>query len=558
MRSIAGGLCALKKRALTPRVLKKRASKDWAFLPAISAAALAVAGLALAAPAAAQGSARADGPVEVRLDPSRPGPVIDRHVFGQFADHLGTGIYDGVWVGRDSPIPNVRGIRSDVVAALKALKVPNVRWPGGCFADEYHWRDGIGPADKRRVQINSNWGGVPEPNSFGTHEFMDFAEQIGADAYISVNIGSGTAAEAAAWIEYMTAEKDTTLARERAANGHPAPWKVPILGLGNENWGCGGAMSATHYVEEMKRFAAFTRNYNPAQREGAARMKRIAVGWDSDKLDYTEEVMKAWKDRVYSWDIEGVSLHKYTTGGWPPHLPSTGFGHDQYAEAIADTLTMDSLIAKQSAIMDKYDPEKKLLIAVDEWGAWLEPAPGSNPGFLQQQNSMRDAIIAALNVNIFARHAERVKIANIAQMVNVLQAMILTDGGKMVLTPTYHAFRMYVPFQDARVVPVAFDAGQYVNGKHRLPRVDAMAAKATDGTLWLSLVNVDPARPATFRLPGFASASGEVLGAPKVDSVNTFAAPATVAPRAVSARAKGGVLSIELPPHSVSVVKVMP
>ncbi|HQS95868.1 MAG: alpha-N-arabinofuranosidase [Novosphingobium sp. 17-62-19] len=498
-----------------------------------------------------------DAAVEVKIDAAQTGPVIDRHIFGQFAEHLGSGIYGGLWVGKDSPIPNVRGIRSDVVGALKALKVPNVRWPGGCFADEYHWRDGIGPADKRRVQINTNWGGVPESNAFGTHEFMDFAEMIGADAYISVNIGSGTAAEASAWIEYMTAETGaTTLAKERAANGHPNPWKVPILGLGNENWGCGGAMSATHYVEEMKRFANFTRNFNPAQREGAARMKRIAVGWDSDKLDYTEEVMKAWKDHVYSWDIEGVSLHKYTTGGWPPHLPATGFGNEEYAIAIADTLTMDSLITRQSATMDKYDPEKKLMIAVDEWGAWLAPTPGSNPGFLQQQNSMRDGVLTALNVNIFARHADRVKIANIAQMINVLQAMILTDGSKMVLTPTYHVFRMYVPFQDAQTTPVTFDAGKYVNGKHTLPSVDAMAAKDKAGQVWVSLVNVDPEAGTSVTIPGFRTASGEVLTAPKADSVNTFAAPSVVSPKAIAGKASGKGVTITLPPHSVAVVKV--
>ncbi len=497
-----------------------------------------------------------DAAVEVAIDTAKTGPVIDKHIFGQFAEHLGTGIYGGLWVGKDSPIPNVRGIRTDVVTALKALKVPNVRWPGGCFADEYHWRDGIGPADKRRVQINTNWGGVPEPNTFGTHEFMDFAEMIGADAYVSVNIGSGTAAEASAWIEYMTAEKDTTLAKERAANGHPAPWKVPILGLGNENWGCGGAMSATHYVEEMKRFSNFVRNFNPAQREGAARMKRIAVGWDSGTLDYTEEVMKAWKDHVYSWDIEGVSLHKYTTGGWPPHLPSTNFGNAEYAGSIADTLVMDDLIVKQKAIMDKYDPDKKLMIAVDEWGAWLQPTPGSNPGFLQQQNSMRDGIITALNVNIFARHADRVKIANIAQMINVLQAMILTDGSKMVLTPTYHVFKMYVPFQDAQFTPVTFDAGKYVNGKHTLPRVDAMAAKDKAGQTWVSLVNVDPDAGTSVTIPGFRNASGEVLTAPKVDSVNTFDAPSVVVPKAVSFKGNAKGLTVTLPPRAVMVLKV--
>ncbi|MBC2667580.1 alpha-N-arabinofuranosidase [Novosphingobium piscinae] len=496
-------------------------------------------------------------PIELAIAADPTGPVIDRHIFGQFAEHLGTGIYGGVWVGRDSPIPNVRGIRTDVVTALRALKVPNVRWPGGCFADEYHWRDGIGPADRRRIQINGNWGGVPEPNAFGTHEFMDFAEQIGAEAFISVNIGSGTAAEAAQWLEYMTAEQDTTLARERAANGRAAPWKVPILGLGNENWGCGGSMSAGHYVEEMKRFASFIRNFHPAQRE-TGRMKRIAVGWDSDRLDYTEEVMKAWQSRVYSWDIEGVSLHKYTTGGWPPRLPATGFGHDEYAIALTDALTMETLLARQSAIMDRYDPGKKLAIAVDEWGVWLAPNPGSNPGFLQQQNSLRDGIVAALNLNIFARHADRVKIANVAQMINVLQAMILTDGGRMVLTPTYHVFRMYVPFQDAQLMPVRFAAGRYGEGAHALPRIDAMAARDKSGQVWLAVVNIDPEAGTSLTVPGYRTAAGEVLTAPRVDSINSFAMPAAVAPRPLRAGGSGPTLTLVVPARSVAVVKLSP
>jgi alpha-N-arabinofuranosidase len=501
----------------------------------------------LATPAAAEPTAITIG--------TKTGPVIDRDIFGQFAEHLGTGIYGGVWVGPDSPIPNVRGIRSDVVAALRAIRVPNVRWPGGCFADEYHWRKGIGPAALRPSTLNASWGGVIEPNSFGTHEFMDFADQIGAEIFLSVNIGSGTAEEAADWLEYMTADKPTTLAKERAANGRAAPWNVKYLGLGNENWGCGGAMSNDHYVEEMKRFSHYTRNLNPAQ-TGDSAMKRVAVGWDSGNSDYTESVMKAWSTKVWSWDIEGISLHNYTVGGgWPPKRPSTGFGEDDYALMLSETLRMETLIAKQTAIMDRYDPGKKLFLAVDEWGAWLAPAPGSNPGFLQQQNSLRDAVLAALNINIFMRHADRVKITNIAQMVNVLQAMILTDGPKMVLTPTYYVYRLYLPFQDATAIPVSFDAGTYTNDTITMPRLDAFAARAKDGTLWLTVTNVDPNQPAEIALTG-RSAKGEVLTAPKVDSVNSFDAPNAVIPRPIEARGSGGKLVLTLPAKSVAVVAI--
>ncbi|MFA5965958.1 MAG: alpha-L-arabinofuranosidase C-terminal domain-containing protein [Sphingomonas sp.] len=513
--------------------------------------------LAVALPSAR--AQTAEPPLVVTIAPDTPGPTIDRDIFGQFAEHLGTGIYGGVWVGRDSPIPNVRGIRSDVVAALRAIHVPNVRWPGGCFADEYHWRKGIGPADKRPATLNAGWGGVIEPNAFGTHEYMDFLDQIGAEAYLSVNLGSGTAEEAADWLEYITADQPTALARERAANGHAAPWRIKYLGLGNENWGCGGAMSTEHYVEEMKRFSHYARNLDTAQ-TGANAMRRIAVGSDGGKLDYTEAVMKAWADKVYSWDIEGVSLHNYTVGGWPPHLPSTGFGEDDYAALLDETLKMDALIGKQSAIMDRYDPAKKLALVVDEWGAWLAPTPGSNPGFLQQQNSLRDALLAALNLDIFMRHADRVRMTNIAQMANVLQAMVLTDGPHMVLTPTYHVYRLYVPFQDAVRVPVSFAAGTYRHGAITLPRLDAVAARDPSGKLWLALTNIDPVRPLTIA-PTIAgkrirAMAGQVLTAASVASVNTVAAPDAVTPKPIAARSVGGTLTLVLPPKSVSVVEV--
>ena len=498
-------------------------------------------------------------PIEVQAD--RTGPRIDRDIFGQFAEHLGSGIYGGIWVGPDSQIPNVRGIRSDVVQALRAIHVPNVRWPGGCFGDNYHWRNGIGPRMQRPATLNPDWGGVIEPNSFGTAEYFDFLDQIGADAFISENIGSGTVQEAADWFEYMTSDKPTTLARERAANGHPAPYKVKILGLGNESWGCGGAMSADHYVEEMKRFARYTRNYNPAQQSGDETMKRIAVGWDSGNSDYTEAVMKAWKDKVWSWDIDGVSLHGYTIpNSWEKKGPSAGFGEAEYAKGIKATLQMKDWVAKQSAIMDKYDPDKKLGLYVDEWGIWTDPNPGSNPGFLQQQNTLRDAIIAALNLNIFMRNADRIRGANIAQMVNVLQAMILTDGPKMVLTPTYLVYRMYVPFHDSTAVPVRFDAGTYVFGDIHLPQVDAAAARATDGKLWLALVNIDPNEStritASFDGLRAKSAVGQVLTASTVDAHNTFDRPNQVAPRPFKGRRSGSELTFELPPKSVAVVEV--
>jgi alpha-N-arabinofuranosidase len=498
--------------------------------------------------------------VELSVDLSNPGAKIDRNIFGQFAEHLGHGISDGIWVGPDSTIPNTRGIRNDVVTALKAIRVPNVRWPGGCFADEYHWRNGIG--NPRTVTLNPNWGGVIESNSFGTHEFMDFLDQIGAEAYVSVNVGSGTPREAAEWLEYLTTAQPTTLAKERAANGHAGPYKIAFLGIANESWDCGGNMTPDYYLSQMKIYSRFVRNFNPAQQD-KQQMLKIAVGPGGAEprwTEWTETIMKAYQQHTWSWDMNGLSMHSYTVGKWPPAFASENFGETEYSQFLKLTLAMDDLINKHSAIMDKYDPEKKVALVVDEWGAWYAPLPSSNPGFLVQQNSLRDAILAALNLNIFARHADRVRMANIAQMINVLQAMILTDREKMVLTPTYYVFKMYTPFQDSTFVPIAFDAGRYTHGDITLPRVDAIAAKDTAGKLWIAITNLDPNQrvdvEATLSGITAKSAAGETLTAPKVDSINTFDSPKTVVPKPVSAKVQGGKLALKLEPKSVTVISV--
>jgi alpha-N-arabinofuranosidase len=497
--------------------------------------------------------------IQVSLNTAKAGPKIDRNIFGQFAEHLGYGVYEGIWVGPDSKIPNTRGIRNDVVAALKALKVPNVRWPGGCFADEYHWRKGIGT---RVVTLNANWGGVVEPNTFGTHEFMDFIDQIGSEAYLSVNVGTGTPQEAAEWLEYLTTSQPTALAKQRAANGHPAPYKIPMLGIGNESWDCGGNMTPEYYLRQLTIYSRFVRNFNPAQ-QFKDQMQKIAVGpggGEARWTEWTDTIMKAWEKRQWSWDMQGLSIHNYTVVNWDKKFASVGFGEKEYSQILKETLKMEELVTKHSAIMDKYDRDKKIALIVDEWGSWYAPLAGSNPGFLVQQNSIRDAILAALNLNIFARHGDRVRGANIAQMINVLQAMIMTDKEKMVLTPTYHVFKMYLPFQDARYIPVNFDAGTYTNGDISLPRVDAIAAKDSSGKLWLELTNIDPNNAVEIEanLTGISanSATGETLTAPKVDSVNTFDAPNAVTPRPISARVQGGKLTIKLDPRSVTVVSI--
>ena len=487
--------------------------------------------------------------------------VLDPNVFGQFAEHLGTGIYSGVWVGKDSKIPNTRGIRNDVVGALKELKIPNVRWPGGCFADDYHWRHGIGPQETRPTRVNFLWGRALEPNSFGTHEFMDFIEQIGSNAYISGNMGSGSPQEMQDWLEYMTSDQQTSLAMERKKNGREMPFKVKFFGVGNETWGCGGSMTAEFHAHQYRNFATYARNFDLEQQKGDTKMLRIASGANADDYNWTEALMKIKKDIIFSWGMDGISLHYYSGyNQWPPHYSATEFGEDEYAHVIKSGYKMDTLIKNHSAIMDKYDAEKTVALVVDEWGAWYKPTEGTEPGFLQQQNSARDAVLAAVHFHIFSRHADRVRMANVAQMTNVLQAMILTKDEKMVLTPTYHAFKMYVPFQGGTILPVNYDSGEYKFKDVSLPKLDISAVKGLDGKIYIGLINIDHNSPQTIDIAtlGLAatSYSGESLSTSRADAINTFEKPIEVMPKPISGTKQRGALKIELPPHSVSVIKL--
>jgi len=519
----------------------------------VIAAVLAMGALALpAAPAAAQDAVAPAGTATVTgtLDAGRPGPVIDRHIFSQFAEHLGYGIYGGIWVGPDSRIPNTRGYRNDVIAALKDLKVPLVRWPGGCFADEYHWREGIGPRKSRPVKVNTNWGGVTETNAFGTHEFMDFAELIGADAYVSGNVGNGSPQEMAEWVEYMTAPNGT-LAELRARNGRKTPWKLPYFGLGNELWGCGGEMRPQYAADLTRRYGQFVKV------PGGTRVMKIASGANGDDYNWTEVMMREAGRR-----IDGVGVHYYTVPhSWEKKGSALQFDETDYAATLAKTLKMEELVTRHSAVMDKYDPAKRVNLAVDEWGTWYDVEPGSNPGFLYQQNTLRDAMVAALNINIFARHADRVRMTNIAQMVNVLQAMILTREGQMVLTPTYHVFHMYRGFQDATVLPIEVKSPWYNKDQWVVPSVSAIAARGTDGVVRVAMTNVDPNRAASVQVAvsGLtpAGVTGQVLTAPTIQSHNDFGSGEVVKPAAFTgASVAGGTLSATLPAKSVVVLEL--
>jgi alpha-N-arabinofuranosidase len=497
---------------------------------------------ALAKPLAATATLKAD----------QPGPEISRYVYGQFSEHLGGGIYDGVWVGENSPIPNVRGIRTDVVEALKAIKTPVVRWPGGCFADEYHWRDGVGPRGKRPVRKNNWWGDAPETNAFGTHEFMDFAEQLGADAYVSVNVGSATPTEMREWIEYMTSPGQDTLAQERRANGRDKPWKVALWGIGNESWGCGGNMTPEYYANEYRRFSAF---YHKSDSNPGL---RVASGSNADDTNWTEVVMKNAAPQ-----FDALSLHYYTlpTGNWKTKGAALGFTQQEWADTFVQTLKMDDFVTRHAAIMDKHDPQKRVGLYIDEWGTWYDVEKGTNPGFLYQQNSLRDAVLAAVNFNIFHHHADRVRMTAIAQTVNVLQAMILTDGAKIALTPTYYAYKMYVPFQDSTSIPLDLTAPNFTQGDKTLPSINASAARAKDGKIYVGVANMDPQDSVDLEIDLGAlkakAVSGQVLTADKMDAHNIPGQPAAIAPATYNGgQIKGGKLKLDIPAKSVVVVRL--
>jgi alpha-N-arabinofuranosidase len=486
------------------------------------------------------------------LHADQPGGVINKNLYGQFSEHLGHCIYGGIWVGPDSPIPNTRGIRNDVIAALKNLHVPVLRWPGGCFADTYHWRDGIGPRAKRPAMINSTWGGVVEDNAFGTHEFMDFCELIGAEPYVSANVGSGSVQEMAEWVEYMTSDANSPLANLRRANGRDKPWKVHFLGVGNESWGCGGNMRPEYYADNFRRYNTYVKDYS------GNKVYRVASGASDFNYNWTEVLMgEAGKE------MNGLSLHYYTvpTGNWQKKGSATEFAENQYFDTLERTLKMDEIITKHSAIMDKFDPTKKVGLTVDEWGVWTDVEPGTNPAFLFQQNSLRDAVVAALNLHIFQKHTDRVVMANIAQMVNVLQAMILTDHEKMVLTPTYHVFEMFKVHQDATVLPVDLTTPDYAFAGEKIPAVSASASRDAAGRIHLSLVNTNPhgAMTVSCALQGVEpkAVTGRVLTAATMTAHNTFDAPHAVEPQAFTgATLDGGRLTVVLPAMSVVVLEL--
>ncbi len=474
--------------------------------------------------------------------------TISRHIYGQFAEHLGRCIYDGFWRKEDG---EGWQLRDDVIAALRRIKVPNLRWPGGCFADTYHWRDGVGPTDQRPTIVNTNWGGVTEDNSFGTHEYLELVKRLGAEPFIVGNVGSGTPQEMASWWEYVNFQGVSPMSDLRRHNGLEEPAKVEFWGVGNESWGCGGNMTPQYYADVYKRFATFLHSY------GETRPFRIATGPAGGDYNWTEAVM-----REAGRMIDGLDLHHYTLNGtWAKKGNATDFAEAEWFEALQRALHIEELIERHSAIMDRYDPDKRVALVVGEWGIWHEVEPGSNPGFLYQQNSLRDALVASVSLDIFNRHADRVRMANIAQTVNVLQAMILTQGERMILTPTYHVFDLYTVHHDATLLPIALEAGSYSYGGQSIPAVSSSVSKDKEGRIHLTMTNLDPNHPrkiaVDFRGARLSAVSGRILTAAQMNAHNSFDNPEAVRPVPFEgARLDDRRLLVELPAKSVVVLEV--
>jgi alpha-N-arabinofuranosidase len=488
-----------------------------------------------------------DGTNNVTLDVSKAKYKISRNIYGHFSEHLGRCIYGGFWVGENSKIPNVRGIRTDVVHAMKEIRAPFLRWPGGCFADEYHWKNGIGPRASRPSMVNTNWGGVTEDNSFGTHEFLDLCRQIGCEPYFSANLGSGTVQEMSQWVEYVNSDNISPITELRKQNGRDSSWGVTYWGLGNESWGCGGSMKPQYYADLALRYGSFMKNY------GTHRIKKIAVGPGDDNYDWTNVVMREMGNSIW-----GLSLHYYT---WCNDIHATDVTEKNWYSTMQKTLRMKDIVERNSQIMDQYDPGKSVALVVDEWGTWYEVEPGTNPAFLYQQNTLRDALVAGINLNIFNNHCNRVKMAAVAQAVNVLQSVILTKDDKIVLTPTYRVFDMYKVHQDAVLIPTTLQTDSIGIQGGTIPALNVSSSLDKDGKIHVTICNLSTTKDEvlTCDVNSFAirSVSGQIVTADKLNADNTFDNPNNVVIEPFNDfKSSDHSIRVTVPKHSVLALEV--
>ena len=493
------------------------------------------------------------GQNKVSLNAGLAETMISKHIYGHFAEDLGRCIYGGLYVGKDNTtIPNTDGVRNDVIEALRKLQIPNLRWPGGCYADTYHWMDAIGPKSERKHTENLSWGNKREDNSFGTNEFLNLCELLGAEPYLAVNMNTGTVQEAVDWVQYANHANGTSYLTDlRQASGRDQPWHVKYWGIGNESWDCGGSMSAEHYIDLYKQFATAMTSYANTEK-----MFRVAVGPGSPDYEWTLKIMQGIPARRF----EGLSMHHYSVIDWNNKSSSSEFTDDEYFKTMQMAWFMDEQVRLNSEIMDRYDPRKMVALVVDEWGGWYDEDP-EGKGQLYQQNTMRDAMIAGLTLNIFNNHADRVRMANLAQMVNVLQSVILTDEQKIILTPTYHVMEMYKVHQDATLVPAQVISNDFVNGDDRIPAVSASASIDESGKMHVSVVNIDNKhdQKVELDLKGFAAkkVTGRILTSSDIRDHNTFDNPSKVVPETFGkASLTRDHLALDMPPNSVIVLEL--
>lgn len=494
----------------------------------------------------------AQTPVKIIVNTDVPKSKINKHIYGHFAEHLGRCIYDGIYVGeKNTTIAHTQGVRNDIIAALKTLKVPNLRWPGGCFADAYQWKNGIGPKDKRPKMVNIWWGRNVEDNSFGTHEFLDLCEQINTTPYLAANVGSGSVQDMMDWMDYVNNTNPSEMVMLREKNGRKKPWNVKMWGVGNEAWGCGGNMTAEHYANVFRQYATYMTDW-----DNSTKVQRIASGASDGEYGWTEGLMKNIPHSMMS----GVALHHYSVISWAEKGPAVGFNEKQYFTTMKEAWKMDEFIKGHTTIMDKYDPKNKVALIVDEWGGWYDTE--ANKSALYQQNTMRDAMLAGLTLNIFNNHSKRVQGANLAQIVNVLQSVILTDKEKMVLTPTYHVMRMYNVHQDATLLgSEILNPTSYAMGNETLQNLSVSASKDSTGVVTLSLVNIHYSTPTSIQVDlrggNFQKCTGEILTSTKVDDHNNFEQPNKIAPKDFkNFTFKDNILSLTIPPFSVIVMRL--
>jgi alpha-N-arabinofuranosidase len=482
--------------------------------------------------------------------------TINPRVYGQMTEHIGRVIYEGIWVGPDSKIPNVNGLRTDTIDALKRVKPSVIRWPGGCFADAYQWQDGVGPPQQRPLRHN-HWWLRDEPNTFGTDEFLEFCRLLNAEPFLNANVGTGSTAEALNWLEYCNGTGNGTYAQMRARNGHPDPYGVRLWGIGNENWGCGGLFSPAEYAQRFRQYALYFKRMGLSSDTELVGVGSIEEGWNAKFLDAVGPGLPY---------LDLLSMHKYFR-----HGPSITFSDAQYTSLMLDLTEFERLIRNALAAIDEVEPRrakypvfgkmprnKPISLVIDEWGVWHSDATIED-GF-RENGTLRDAIFAASSLNLFHRYAQRVTMTNIAQVTNCLHSLILTDGAQMTLTPTFYVYEMYRDHQGAQSLRTELsNTAQISDSQHSRPAISASASRSANSML-ITIANQSLTDGAEMRINirggRASSATATSLTGPNVRSQNTAVEPQTVVPKPARVDIDGGELIARVPAGSVQAIRV--